>query len=149
MIERTGDIWETDADWIVIPTNGERRAHGGAIMGAGIAKQALLKCHGIDRALGRLLAKNGNHVQCLGSWVIDGVKRSLIAYPTKYEWRKPSDLNLIGRSARELRGLLLGDDDTIVLPRVGTGCGNLAWSVVRPILALELPGERFIVVNPD
>jgi len=147
MIERTGDLWDTDADWIVIPTNGERRADGGAVMGAGLAKQALLKCHGIDRVLGQGLVKNGNHVQCLGSWTVDGVKRSIIAFPTKNKWRESSDLDLIARSARELRGLLLGDNDTIALPRVGTGCGGLGWVVVKPVLQRELPGERFIVVN--
>jgi hypothetical protein len=148
MIEVVGDIWETDADWIVIPTNGERKIDGSAVMGAGLAKQALLKCHGIDRVLGNSLVKNGNHVQCLGSWVIEGVKRSLIAFPTKNEWRRPSDIGLIARSARELRGLLLGDN-TVALPRVGTGCGNLSWGVVSTVLYRELPGERFIVVSQD
>jgi O-acetyl-ADP-ribose deacetylase (regulator of RNase III) len=147
MIEREGDIWESDADWIVIPTNGERRSDGAAVMGAGLAKQAALKCHGVERVLGQALAKNGNHVQCLGSWVVEGVKRCLIAFPTKNKWKEPSNLELITRSARELYGLLLGDADTIAMPRVGTGCGGLGWGVVRYVLERELPGERFIVVN--
>ncbi len=149
MIEVAGDIWETDADYIVIPTNGQRRQDGGAIMGAGLAKQALLKCHGIDKVLGQSLVKNGNHVQLLGSWTIEGVKRSLVSFPTKDKWKEPSDLDLIRRSAKELRGLLFGLDEVIALPKVGTGCGGLSWFVVKPILVAELPGERFIVVNPD
>jgi hypothetical protein len=146
VIERVGDIWESDADWICIPTNGQRRASGDAIMGAGLAKQALLKCHGVDRVLGQSLTKDGNHVKCLGTWTVEGVSRRLIAFPTKNAWKDRSDLDLIRRSAQELYGLLLGDDQ-IVLPRVGTGCGGLGWSVVRDVLTEELPGARFIVVS--
>ena len=147
MIERVGNLWECQADWLCIPTNGERRANGSAVMGAGLAKQAMLKCHGVDVRLGKLLAENGNHTQFLGTWAVDGVSVRLISFPTKTKWRESSDIDLIRRSAKELRGLLLSEEDVIALPRVGTGCGNLGWGIVRPVLKEELPEDRFIVVS--
>jgi len=146
MIEREGDIWECEADWICIPTNGDLRANKSAVMGAGLAKQAAMLCRNVDVALGMLIAKNGNHTQSLGTWVVKGVAYRLIAFPTKNAWRAPSDLDLIRRSAKELNGLLLGDA-VVALPRVGTGCGQLGWGVVRPVLMEELPEARFMVVS--
>jgi len=148
MIEKTGDLLAFDAEWIVIPTNGQRRMNGSAVMGAGLARVIADLNPDLPAHFGKLLKYHGNHVLNLGLWKVrEDREANLVGFPTKHDWRASSDLELIRRSARELRA----DFDKVgmvALPRVGCGCGQLAWSVVAPVLREELPEDSFVVVTP-
>lgn len=149
MIERTGDLWAYPAAWICIPTNGMRRkGDGSAVMGAGLAKTAAELCPELPAHLGKLLLAHGNHVLNLGLWDVNGREIHLVSFPTKEHWNRPSHLDLIRRSARELRADFSRVEGAIAMPRVGCGFGGLGWSVVQPVLHEELPGDQFVVVTP-
>jgi hypothetical protein len=149
MIEVDGDIWAYEpAEYICIPTNGQRRMDGSAIMGAGLARAAAEECPGLAAHLGKMLKYHGNHVINLGLWKLKTTSRevNLIAFPTKGDWRHDSTPILVERSAKELAEDF-ADSGIIALPRVGTGNGGLAWSVVKPLLEAALTGDSFVVVN--
>jgi len=148
MIERTGDLWAYPAEWICIPTNGMRKGDGTAVMGAGLAKAAAQLCPELPAHLGKLLLAHGNHVLNLGLWDVNGREIHLVSFPTKEHWRRASHLDLIRRSAKELRADFSNVGGPVALPRVGTGCGGLGWAVVQVVLREELPGDQFVVVTP-
>lgn len=149
MIQFRGDVFAADADAICITTNGMVRKDGRAVMGAGIARAAASRYPGIDRRLGELIAAAGNRVHLLhrgGAEPWPEEARALVSYPTKHDWRKPSPLELVIASARQL--VELADDEGwehIVLPRPGCGLGGLSWTrEVGPELA-RLFDDRFLV----
>lgn len=148
MREQIGDLWESGKNQVVcITTNSIVKRDGTAIMGAGIAKQARDKFEGIDTVLGNMINRHGNKVHDLGYW--DSYR--IIAFPTKNDWRKPSELSLIEKSAIQLSAFanLQGlNGISIYLPRPGVGYGQLKWGQVKPVIEQYLD-DRFIVVTLD
>ena len=146
MREVTGNIWETDAEAIVIPTNGAVRRDGSCVMGRGLALQATRLYPALPRLLGNLIQAQGNQVYYLGVWHSVDRSRGILSFPVKRHWKEKANLKLIRRSVEELRekadeyGLL-----TVLLPRVGCGNGRLDWEEVRPLL--EILDDRFTVVS--
>ena len=148
MIERIGDIWDASETAIMIPTNGEVRRDGCAVMGAGMALQAKKRIPGIDRELANCLVEYGNRVIYLTTWH----GKRIFSFPTKHTWRDLANRDLIRDSCMQLRGLADGLNSagcglTFALPRVGCGVktGQLRWDDIHPILADALPGDAFVV----
>lgn len=155
MIEVTGNIWELakPRDGIVITTNGTVKANGEAVMGRGIAKQAVMLYPPVARILGDNLRGSGNTVGFLRyehspKW---------ISFPVKHNWWEKADLELIRQSATNLFDLVdenfyydENDDAavawTIWVPRPGCGNGGLKWSDVKPVIE-PIFDDRFTVVN--
>ena len=142
MHEVVGNLWETGADAIVITTNGFIKKNGHAVMGAGVAKQALRKWPNLSLVLGEHIRDNGN---CVGSTRTSAER--IVFFPVKHAWYEKADLELITRSTKEL--VKMADRigwQAVVLPRPGCGNGGLDWKDVKPILESYLD-ERFTVVN--
>lgn len=140
-----------------VTTNGQRRSNGYAVMGAGIAKYARDNFNGIDRLLGQLLERNGNHAYFLSSF--QDIHRSekglepsvfVVTMPTKGDWRKPSDINLIAQSARELMALATQNAlRKIYLPAPGCSHGQLNYiRQVRPVIASILDNRFTVCLDP-
>lgn len=138
------DIWEfyQEGRTVVIPTNGIVGKNGLAIMGKGLAKQAVDHVYNLAKMLGDELKHAGNRVYCFPQYRI-------VTFPTKHHWINVSDLNLIVKSAHELAYLssvhpLLFP---VVMPKVGCGEGGLAWEDVESLIAGPL--ENLVeVVEP-
>jgi len=140
MLEIEGDIWEhSDADAVVITTNGALTPDGRAIFGRGVARQAAHRFPELAEKLGRLLKDQGNHVFDLGN--------GIVTFPVEETpWSLP-DLRIITRSAQELRALAdCSGWQRIIVPRPGCGGGGLAWKDVQPLLAPWFD-ERFTVIS--
>lgn len=145
MLESVTNMWTyPDADAICVTTNGEIKADGLAVMGAGCAAQARLRYPGIDFNLAEVLRTQGNVPA-----VIWGVERPVVvSFPTKHQWRDLADTALIQRSSRLL--MLLADMyrwRTIVVPRPGAGKGRLDWRTQIQPLVEPLLDDRFVVVS--
>lgn len=143
MQEIIGDLWDLHDEGfcIGIPTNGDYRRDGRAVMGAGVALAAANRFPNLPILLGAKLRASGNHAyywhEC-----------RLVTLPTKETWTQPSNLGLIERTARE--AVHLADHNrltTIYCPRLGCGLGGLAWKDVAAVLA-GLWDDRFIIVHP-
>lgn len=154
MIEWTGNLWDIKADAKCITTNGFVKKNGEAVMGAGIAKQAAKRLPQLPRALGNAISAYGNHVAYLAlEWVRPENGKpyevDYISFPVKHHWKQPADLELIKRSAVELRALAdTWKWDSIILPRPGCGNGKRTWAEVKPMIEVYLD-ERFMVVSYD
>lgn len=146
------DLWDVEADAVVITTNGDINKAGRAVMGRGCALEAKNRYPGIDSVLAGALHTFGNHVHLLfvtereyEGEVVGDV--SILSFPVKRHWHEPASLDLIERSAYELAQAALDFDfDTVAMPRPGCGNGRLSWSVVKPVIEPILD-DRFIVVH--
>lgn len=157
MREIQGDLFEQQAEAIVIPTNTELvwRENGTvpiSVMGAGVAKAAAERFApgNTTNPLGREL---GRRINLYGGEHIYAIQRCgllwpyYVCLPTKRDWRKPSDLILIWDMVDELVQLTntMGWQ-AVAMPRLGCGWGGLDWARVKPYLARTLD-DRFIVVD--
>jgi hypothetical protein len=127
------DIWDyTQANTaICIPVNLMVKKNGKAVMGAGLALAATKRVPGIAKAWGEIIYSQHNVlVAPIGRWH----DATVLSFPTKLDWKDPSDLALIALSAAQL-SRYADRFDSIVLPKVGAGLGKLDFETqVRPIL---------------
>lgn len=143
MQEIIGDLWalHDQGSCIGVPTNGDCRRDGHAVMGAGVALAAAERFPNLPILLGAKLRASGNHAYYWAEF-------RLVTLPTKEAWTRLSTLGLIERTARE--AVHLADHNrltTIYCPRLGCGLGGLAWKDVASVLT-GLWDDRFIIVHP-
>lgn len=133
MRENRGNIWSVigTADALCVTTNGMVKNDGALVMGGGIALEAKTRYPNIQYDLGTAVKKFGNIPIAAAT---DG-KTSIVSFPTKDDYRDPSDFFLIAKSA----GLLKDMTDRfnwrhVVVPRPGCGLGGLQWADVKKVL---------------
>jgi hypothetical protein len=143
MIEMTADLWDFPEKGyhIVVPTNLVVKADGKAVMGRGVAKQAVLRFPSLAEWYGRLLSETGHTTTTFYP------DTPLILFPVKYDWRLKADLQLIEQSAIELRRLTKKNHLRVALPLVGCGFGELTEVEVMPVLNRDLDDADFVLVR--
>lgn len=141
MREDVGDLWTYPAQYRAILTNGVVTG-AGLVMGAGVALQAKQRFPHLPQALGRMVKLHGNRPFVLET-------EGIISFPTKHDWRKKSDIDLIRKSAVKMVDLVDRlRARSVALPRPGCGLGNLDWEDVKKVLAPILD-DRFVVLTPE
>ena len=158
------EMLTSDADVIVITTNGFTKNNGEAVMGRGIAKQMAELVPDLPRLLGQKLINYGNKVHILGEY-----EPVLVSFPVKPKYvindgtnvvshcktsigeqtagfLAKADLSIIEQSCKELVELANQHPEwnTILVPKAGCGAGELDWKDVEPIMKKYLD-NRFIV----
>lgn len=167
------NIWEYPASVVVIPTNLTLKANGDLVMGAGLALDCKNRFPWIPSQLGAYYEsylrlddegkENFNFCSIISAPADTEGKHPgennfhvrqlyIVSFPTKYNWRDNSNINLIEKSAVGFIGQLknwniYNKDLVAVMPRVGCGLGKLKWNVVKPVLDAHLD-QRFHVLCP-
>lgn len=143
MRELKGNIWDYKSpDLIVIPTNLEVNSAGNAIMGAGLAKQAVNYCAELPEIYGNML-QDGRFLPTYLNG-LNGYNFCLL--PTKRKWRENSSVDLIEEG---LNSLLIWSEhySQVILPKLGCGKGNLDYkSQVKPLLLKYFENNDKIIV---
>jgi hypothetical protein len=163
MIEIQGDFFKTlDAhfefqepivryDAIVCTINNVVSRGDRLVMGAGIAQQFKYKYPDLPDLWGKKV-QNGQLglISTKSVWKASWAKHDLllIGFPTKENWKKPSRMEMVVKSAKELKWVAdFLDLKKVLMPRPGCGLGGLRWEdVKREISFLD---ERFVVINNE
>jgi hypothetical protein len=119
-------------------------------MGKGIALEAKKRFPDLPKKLGKVITEQYDKVHYFPEY-------SLYTFPTKYDWWKNSDIDLILQSARNLAGMVYkqvhfyehGDHklDKIYMVKPGCSNGKLEWDEVKPVLAKYLDNGSFVIVD--
>lgn len=145
IIYKKGNILESKADALVNTVNTQ------GVMGKGIALQFKNAfplnykiyqdvCKRGDFEIGNLLIVEDNGL-------ISG-KKTIINFPTKTSWRKPSEYSYIERGLERLLQVI--DEkklNSIAIPPLGSGNGGLNWEIVKKMIEdkmSHLPTDVFI-----
>ena len=134
MIEsRTGDILESDADFIVCPVNCM------GTMGSGLAKQFKERFPRLEERYRDELA-DGN-LTTARPYILfpddTNYTQGIILFATKWHWKNPSQLKWITYSLWDLIDRFKritffdGRDMVIAFPKIGCGLGGLNWEDVK------------------
>ncbi len=153
MEEIKGNLWDyhTQGSFICIMVNCTPNSRGKAIMGKGIAQQAVVKYPDLPKLLG------STQIEYAGKTFFTArsrrpqvfLKYRLITFPTKVTWDQDSDLTLIENSCKYLVAIvdkMKSLKVPIYLSKPGVGNGNLEWGEVSKILEPILD-DRFIVCD--
>ncbi len=155
MLEIVGNIWDyhTEGSFICIMVNCTPNTKGNAIMGRGIAEQAVKKYPQLPKLLGstqiEYAAKDGNFFTDRSRRPQIFLGYRLITFPTKVTWEQKSDLDLIESSARHIVKIVdkvSKIKSPVYLSKPGVGNGGLDWKKVRQIIEPILD-ERFIICD--
>lgn len=142
MKEAIGDLWDFDAEYRCVTTNGVLNSRGELVMGAGVALQCKQRFPGLPGYLGPIVGREGNFpVLCK--------QERIITFPTKHDWRDNSSLNLIVCSAHRLVQLVNEHNiASVAMTRPGCGNGRLKWATVKEEIASILD-DRFTVLTGE
>lgn len=155
MIEARGNLWDWEkSSLLVIPTNIGWKADGRNVMGAGLAKEAAARWHGLAEWYGKFCCEHREDTP-----VVRYEWSPLILFPVKpmsklgpaMSWRLFASLELIERSAIQLSRWFEETEwkDSIAVPAVGCGNGRLRETDVIPVLEKHLVDDRFILVRRE
>ena len=150
-IQNTGSLFyipQNEHEAAVVTTNGVIRKNGDAVLGKGQALEAKKLFPGMEQQLGEYLRKYGNRAFYMGARQVGDHLTSVVTFPTKHHYRDNSDLDLIMRSAIQLKEIVIKFQlSKVYLPPVGCGLGRLDYlNQVRPILHKILDDDRFVIV---
>jgi hypothetical protein len=153
MIQAVCDIWDMydQGETVCITTNGFVTRGGNAVMGRGVAAQAVKRFPTIKGKLGRLIMENGNVVQRIAPRIISFPVKPQLGVCNEYKtnvvkhmrhqykpydwvpgWAMMADLNLIKWSLVQLNQIRdVRSHRQIYLPKPGCGAGGLKWEKVH------------------
>lgn len=129
------NIFETDSDLLINPVNCR------GVMGAGLAYQ--FKRYYPDMYTAYKEACSLNQIKIGNVWFDLRDKPFICCFPTKDDWKTPSNYKYIRESAKSLvnylntNTILIFGVETIAIPKLGCGLGGLEWSAVKSILDEE------------
>lgn len=144
-----GDLWDNfPTELVVVPVNIGWKTGGEAVMGAGVAKQAADRFPELPRWWGFQCQRFRENTP-----VMHHPQYRVVMFPTKpmdeecpwASWKQDADAKLLWRSAAQLAAFAF-DNQTISIPLVGCGKGNLTPELVLPILKTFLNHHRFQLV---
>lgn len=140
-IYRIGDMWQVfdKADLFFITTNAIVNKDGELVMGKGIAGEAKKRFPWLPMTWGKIIKDipDGKYgILLFPSWNDKPkVFSKLAAFQTKYDWRKPSPLDLVAYSIGMLHQCAeMNPNKSIHLPFPGIGNGGLNPFNVKPLL---------------
>lgn len=136
------NLWDFDLNqcYRVITTNGNIKKNGKAVMGKGIALQAVKRYPELPIKLAEHIKNRGNVVKIFNEYKI-------ITFPTKNNWWERSSYELIRKSCHDLfESCIIYGIDKFVMPKVGCSNGGLEWDTVRKIIYEELDDDYLYII---
>ena len=145
IIYKKGNILESDAEALVNTVNTQ------GVMGKGIALQ-FKNAFPSNYKVYQDICRNGNFQ--IGDLLIveeNGLisgKKTIINFPTKTSWRKPSEYSYIEKGLEKLVQVIEDKKfNSIAIPPLGSGNGGLNWEIVKKMIEdkmSHLPIDVFI-----
>lgn len=127
----TDDLWNSAADVITVTTNNVFNSNGELVMGGGCALEAKLRYPNLPRLAGEIITTPDFY----GFVVI----RNIGLLQTKYHYRNPSTLELIGKSLVVMNDWLTTNSGiTLACAYPGIGLGGLTKKQVEPVILNSL-----------
>jgi O-acetyl-ADP-ribose deacetylase (regulator of RNase III) len=135
------DIFRSDADAIINTINCV------GVMGGGLAAQFRERYPEMNAAYQTACARGEVKIGKMWSWFERQDGRWLINFPTKLDWRNPSELSYVTLGLKDLRAVIVDLSlKSIAIPPLGCGLGGLSWADVEPMIRYSLHGLTADVV---
>lgn len=126
---KTGNMFDIDADILVNTVNCV------GVMGCGVALEFKKRYPAMFREYRRVCQVRKIEPGVLWYYRMPDNKL-VVNFPTKDDWRKPSQYPYITKGLSQLRRLLLDCDlgTSVAIPALGCGHGGLDWNIVLDLI---------------
>lgn len=126
-----GDIFESKSQTLINTVNCR------GVMGKGLALEFKSLFSGLYDAYANAVLMKELAIGRPTLW--KGEAKWVINFPTKNDWRRPSEYAYIEAGLRALRTKLVEWEVTsLAIPPLGCGLGSLEWGKVKPMIELYL-----------
>lgn len=126
-----GDLFASKAQTLVNTVNCR------GVMGKGIALEFKKRFPGLFQFYVNAYLSGEVKIGSVTIW--KGPERWVLNFPTKDDWRKPSNYEFIEKGLVDLRGKMVGWEITsLAIPALGCGLGSLDWNKVKPMIEIYL-----------
>lgn len=129
---KTGNIFDTEYFAIVNPVNCV------GVMGKGMAKT----CRELYSENFKQYRKKCFTKECHAGDIINSTiekNKMIINLATKYHWKNKSEIKKIIDGINNLRYFLITNEiESVAIPALGCGCGELKWETVKPSIIKNL-----------
>jgi O-acetyl-ADP-ribose deacetylase (regulator of RNase III) len=146
IIETYGDLLKAGTEALVNAVNTV------GVMGAGLARQFRLAYPHNTAAYEKACRNKEVRIGRMFVWE-SGRGPLIVNFPTKTDWRQPSELAYIAEGLRDLRQVISDYDlRSIAVPALGCGLGGLDWDEVYPLIVAylgDLEGVQVLVYPPQ
>lgn len=147
LTEGKGSIFDSNAEAIVNAVNCV------GVMGAGLAKAFKDKFPHMNEQY-ELKCKLGIlRPGVMDLYVVNSDPKYVINFPTKDDWRDPSELVYINTGKYALMNTVREwQINSVAIPALGCGLGGLSWGVVKPMLVRMnefFPEVNWIIYDPQ
>lgn len=128
LINKKGNIWNTEMDNLCIPVNLL------GVMGKGLALQAKKQCPGLFNSYKKFCDRGEIDIGYNVYWESSDYPKGILLLATKIDWRYPSRVEYVKEGlihfaeSYEKWGI-----KSIAFPRLGCGAGGLDWINVEPL----------------
>lgn len=134
----TGNLLESEAQALVNAVNIV------GVMGAGIALQFKKAFPNNFKVYAKACKDNSFAVGQL--LINEEFNKIIINFPTKTDWRKPSEYSYVEEGLKELVRFIEDKNiETIAIPALGTGNGGLVWEDVKILIEKYLSETSCVV----
>ena len=138
-----GDLWNrVDKYYVVVPINWTCNRNGKAVMGRGVAAQAVNHYPELPSLLGKYIMNQPTLPEVL-------LHAELALVPVKNHWKDLASIKLIDRSLRELVSRLSDSPYYCYLPLLGAGFGGLEPLTSFTLMASILTSDKYTLVLRD
>lgn len=140
----TDNIFDSDCDAIINTINCVGN------MGGGLAAQFRYRYPLMNEEYQSACARGHIQTGKMWNWWDHEEQRWLINFPTKDDWRDPSELSYVKDGLRDLA--LVVDDlhlTSLAIPPLGCGLGGLKWVDVEPLIIAADLRCRLEIYPPD
>lgn len=126
---KTGNIFDIDADILINTVNCV------GVMGCGVALEFKNRYPAMFREYHKACELRNIHPGVLWYYRTPDLKL-IVNFPTKDDWRKPSEYSYILKGLSRLRSLLTKytENTSIAIPALGCGHGGLNWDTVLDLI---------------
>lgn len=150
MKEALGNLWDFHnlGYPVCVTTNNTLTRKKEIIMGGGCALEAKERFPKLPKELAIALTANYKLEEPVNLPMYFN-QYNLITFPTKYNVRDKSDIELIAESCKALMEIIKANGfGKVYLPRPGVGLGGLNWEhVVKPVISNILGDEVIVITN--
>jgi len=143
----SANIFDSDCDAIINTVNCV------GVMGGGLAAQFRERYPAMNADYQQACANGNVKVGQMYNWYDAHDRRWLINFPTKDDWRNPSEYQYVTEGLKDLHAVIqdLGLK-SIAIPPLGCGLGGLEWDQVEPMIRAalgDLTDVRIDIYPPD
>ena len=133
---KRGNLWNSNADIILVTTNSFIRGDGALVMGRGAALEMKSKYPLLPFDFGKIIKEKCGHLKEYNIIFESNIPIKFGIFQVKYHFKDSANIELIKRSILKLQIIANNDNKQFAMNYPGIGFGQLSEKDVLPLISM-------------